>query len=106
LQSARLVLENKEETDMKITMPETRTVLFKDLEEGDFFIYNKELFCKIESVYRVDDVVEKIMNERDATDSPVFNAMLLDEYDGESFDSFAKDAEVIPVDVEIKVSYK
>lgn len=91
---------------MKITMPETRTVLFKDLEEGDFFIYKKELFCKIESVFCVDDVVEKITNGKSVTDSPVFNAMLFDEYDGESFDSFAKDTEVIPVDVEIKVSYK
>ena len=31
---------------MTITMPETRTVLFKDLEEGDFFIYGKDLFRK------------------------------------------------------------
>ena len=91
---------------MKITMPETRTVLFKNLEEGDFFIYGKELYCKIENVYCTDDVLEKIMNGKEITDSPIFNSMMFDVYDGESFDSFAKDTEVIPVDVEIKVSYK
>lgn len=95
--------------NMKITMPETRTVLFKDLEIGDFFIcesIGRELFRKIENVFCVDDVVNATMNGQDVTDCAVFNSMLFDEYDGGGLQSFGKDAEVIPVSVEIKVSYK
>lgn len=92
--------------DMKITMPETRTVLFKDLEVGDFFIYDRELFRKIEDVFCVDDVVNARMKEQDITECVVFNSMLFDTYDGGGLQSFGNEAEVIPVRVEIKVSYK
>ena len=92
--------------DMKITMPETRKVLFGELEVGDFFLYERELFRKIENVFCVDDVINATMNGRDVTDSAVFNAMLFDEYDGGGLQSFGKEAEVIPVSVVINVSYK
>lgn len=92
--------------DMKITLPETRKKYFGELEIGDFFIYDKELFRKIEDVFCVDNVVNATMNRQDVTDCAVFNAMLFDEHDGGGLQSFGSVAEVIPVSVEIKVSYK
>lgn len=91
---------------MTITMPETRTVLFKDLERGDFFICDRELFRKIEDVFCVDNVVNATTNGQDVTDCPVFNSMRFDEYDGGGLQSFGSVTEVIPVSVEIKVSYQ
>lgn len=90
---------------MTITMPETRTVLFKDLEEGDFFIYEKNLYRKLETVFLADAILKReIEGVRDS--EIAYNAEMFDSYDGAGLDSFAKDAEVIPVDVEIKVSYQ
>ena len=71
----------------------------------DFFIYERDLFRKIEDVFTVDDVVERDIKKQDEY-GVVFNAMLFDEYDGGGLQGFSKDAEVIPVKVEIKVSYK
>lgn len=90
---------------MTITMPETRTVLFKDLEEGDFFIYGKDLFRKLEDVFLADAILKReIEGTRDS--EMVYNAEMFDSYDGGGLESFTKDAEVIPVDVEIKVLYQ
>ena len=90
---------------MTITMPETRTVLFKDLERGDFFIYEKILYRKLENVFLTDAILKReIEGVRDS--EMVYNAEMFDSYEEGELDSFAKDAEVIPVDVEIKVSYQ
>lgn len=92
--------------DMKITMPETRKKYFGELEIGDFFICDRELFRKIEDVFCVDNVVNATMKGQDVTDCAVFNSMLFDTYDGGGLQSFGRETEVIPVSVEIKVSYK
>lgn len=95
---------------MKITMPERRTVLFKDLRVGDFFIYYDELFRKIEEVGLRRELCEVETPRRTDTYFGVTynNIERFDEhYGGEGeFGALADDAEVIPVDVEIKVSYQ
>lgn len=80
---------------MKIIKPESKTVLFETLNYGDFFLYRGELFRKTDDVICVNDA-----------SGVIFNAMMFDEYDEEDIKSFEKNAEVIPVNVEIKVKYK
>ena len=90
---------------MKITMPEKMTKLFKDLEVDDFFIYENRLCLKIEDVFLAETIIERDLHG--GTRGSTFNSKMFDEYYGEGdLVSLAGDTEVIPVDVEIKVSYK
>lgn len=89
---------------MKIVMPEKKTKPFKDLEVDDFFIYENRLCVKIEDVFLADTIIERDLHG--GTRGSTFNSKMFDEYGEGDLVGLAGDAEVIPVDVEIKVSYK
>lgn len=59
----------------------------------------------METVFLADAILKReIDGVRDS--EMAYNAKMFDSYDEGGLDSFAKDTEVIPVDVEIKVSYQ